>query len=174
MNKQIEDQLFGTLVYNEDLEEYCVKIEISPEQYIDLSIAVWKISADEAIKRAHEVFPRLQDREAALRRTTAVEKLTLYNEEWSPGEKIDVDEFARRIVLSSVAIYPEGNVDLWYADGDLFAGHWLGVRADSDLQFEDVELAGQNDSATMDLHHAVTLTYFFPDPSSNLTLRFAN
>ena len=84
----------------------------------------------------------MQLQEATLRRAAVLEKLALYNDQWRQGERIDADEFSRRIALSSVTIHPEGEVELWYADGDLFAGHWIAVSTDSELHFHHVELAG--------------------------------
>ena len=46
------------------------------------------------------------------------------------------------MALSLVTIHPEGEVELWYAAGDLFAGHWIAVSTDSELQFQHVEIAG--------------------------------
>ena len=48
------------------------------------------------------------------------------------------------MALSSVTIHPEGEVELWYADGDLFAGHWIAVSTDAELQFQHVELAAKH------------------------------
>lgn len=142
MSEPIEDELFGTLSYDASLRWYRAQVQFSPGQRVDLSISVEGVDPDAAIGRARQVFSRVQSQEAALRRAAACEKLALYNEQWNQGEKIDADEFSRRIALSSVTIHPEGEVELWYADGDLFAGHWIAVATDSELRFQHVELAG--------------------------------
>ena len=142
MSEQIEDELFGTLSYDVNVRWYRAKVEFYPSHRVELAISVEGIDPDMAIERARQVFPRVQLQEATLRRAAACEKLELYNEHWSEGEKIDADEFARRIALSSVTIHPEGEVELWYEDGNLFAGHWIAVSTNSELQFQHVEIAG--------------------------------
>ena len=142
MSEQIEDQLFGTLSYDASLRWYRGHVEFSPSHRVELDISVEGVDPDIAIERARQIFPRVQLQEAALRLAAACEKLALYNDQWSQGERIDADEFARRITLSSVTIHPEGEVELWYADGDLFAGHWIAVSTDAELQFQHVEIAG--------------------------------
>jgi hypothetical protein len=142
MSEQIEDELFGTLSYDARVRWYRARVEFSPSHRVELAISVEGVDADIAIERARRVFPRVQLQEAALRRAAACEKLALYNDQWSQGERIDAEEFSRRIALSSITIHPEGEVELWYADGDLFAGHWIAVSTDSELHFHHVELAG--------------------------------
>jgi hypothetical protein len=142
MSEPIKDKLFGSLRYDANVGRYRGQVEFSPGHRVELSVSVEGVDPDTAIERARQIFPRVQAQEAELRRAAAREKLALYNEHWSEGEKIDADEFARRIALSSVTIHPEGEVELWYADGNLFAGHWIAVSTDADLQFQHVEIAG--------------------------------
>ncbi|HEX5222252.1 MAG TPA: DUF2262 domain-containing protein [Verrucomicrobiae bacterium] len=142
MSELIKDELFGSLKYDVNLRWYLGQVEFSPGHRVELSISVEGVDPYAAIQRARQTFPRVQSREAELRRAAAREKLALYNDQWSEGEKIDANEFMRRIALSSVTIHPEGEVQLWYADGNLFAGHWIAVSTDSELQFQHVEIAG--------------------------------
>ena len=142
MSEPIEDKLFGTLSYDASVRWYRAQVEFSPGRRVELSISVEGVDPDAAVEQAHQIFPRVQSQGAALRRAAAQEKLALYNDHWSQGERIDADEFARRITLSSITIHPEGEVELWYSDGDLFAGHWIAVSTDSELQFQHVEPAG--------------------------------
>jgi len=142
MSEQIEDELFGTLSYDARLRWYRAQVEFSPSHRVELDISVEGVDPDMAIERARQIFPRVQLQEAALRLAAACEKLALYNDQWSQGERIDAKEFSRRIALSSITIHPEGEVELWYADGDLFAGHWIAVSTDAELQFQHVEIAG--------------------------------
>jgi hypothetical protein len=142
MRKPMEDALFGTLNYDANLRWYRGQVEFSLGRRVELSVSVEGVDPVSAIEHARQFFPRVQAQEAVLRRAAAREKLALYNEQWSEGEKIDADEFARRIALSSVTIHPEGEVELLYEDGGLFAGHWIAVSTDIELQFEHVEIAG--------------------------------
>jgi len=142
MSEPIEDELFGTLSYDARHRWYRAQVEFSPGHRVELDISVEGVDPDNAIERARQIFPRVQAQEAALRRAAVSEKLALYNNQWSQGERIDADEFSRRMALSSVTIHPEGEVELWYADGNLFAGHWIAVSTDAELQFEHVEIAG--------------------------------
>src|SRR5262249_32142795 len=153
MSIPFDDEFFGPLTWNERHRWYQAKVEFSPGHVIELSISAEGIDRDLAVEQAHEVFPRVQTQEPALRRAAADKLLALYNDHWreakrvepekfpksagagSAEKRIDADEFSRRIVLSSITIHPEGETDLWYDDGDLFAGHWILVSTDSKLQF---------------------------------------
>ena len=113
MSEPIEDKLFGTLSYDASVRWYRAQVEFSPGRRVELSISVEGVDPDAAVEQAHQIFPRVQSQGAALRRAAAQEKLALYNDHWSQGERIDADEFARRITLSSITIHPEGEVESW-------------------------------------------------------------
>ena len=31
------------------------------------------------------------------------------------------------MTLESIAVYPDGKLEFWFDDGDLFFGHWMSV-----------------------------------------------
>ncbi len=142
MSEIIHDELFGTLAYDESVRWYRGRVEFSPGFRVELCVSVEGVDPSVAIECARQIFPQVQKQEASLRLAAAFEKLALYNDQWSQGERIDAAEFARRITLSSIAVHSEGEIELWYADGDLFAGHWISVSTDSQLRIQFVELTG--------------------------------
>lgn len=72
------------------------------------------------------------------------ELLTLKNESWlEPGErKVSPMEFASRISLEAVSLYPDGSFVFWYDDGDLFWGHSIRVCGSADEGLTDTDVAG--------------------------------
>jgi len=142
MYPPIEDVLFGTLKYDASVGWYYAEVEFSPGQCVRVCISIEGFDPDTAVEQARGIFGAVQAEEGQLRRLAAQEKLSLYNDHWSQGERINQDEFARRMKFSSITFHPEGWIDLWYEDGDMFAGHSIMVAADPDLHFHHVELAG--------------------------------
>ena len=85
----------------------------------------------------------LPPREPEYRRAAASRLLDLYNRSWRDGEALDLDNFMRRLSVSSISIAPlELGATLYYADGGLFAGHFIEVFLDTDFSFSNVQLAG--------------------------------
>ncbi len=56
--------------------------------------------------------------------------LMLKNEIWLEDNEPEVtaDEFIRRLTVETVHIHPDGSVEFWHNDGDLFFGHMILVR----------------------------------------------
>jgi hypothetical protein len=70
--------------------------------------------------------------------------LDLANEEWLPPERprLSVREFIQAIRLEGIKFDGQSGVWFTFADGDIFAGHWLIVRARPDGVLDGHELAG--------------------------------
>ena len=91
---------------------------------------------------ARETFLRLRSSEIAAREYASGKLLRLYNEDWSSAPPIDDHTFAQRMTLEAVAIHEDGSATFSYRDGDLFAGHYIIVRADQNGDFLDANLCG--------------------------------
>jgi hypothetical protein len=73
--------------------------------------------------------------------------LPLYNDSWRDGEVIGMEEFMRRIYLAEIRVSPvdfgsPGCAILYYANGDLFAGHSIEVFLDADFNYVKSQIAG--------------------------------
>ena len=61
---------------------------------------------------------------------------------WNEEAAIDSAHFAACITLQTVIFYPDGSAELFYDDGDLFAGHVILVSLDTYGALQDATLAG--------------------------------
>jgi hypothetical protein len=75
----------------------------------------------------------------------AVSKLlSLKNECWldEDEQEISSTEFLNRMQLKSITVYPDGSVDFWHDDGDLFWGHSILVTGSLSDGVTDASIAG--------------------------------
>jgi hypothetical protein len=80
----------------------------------------------------------------AVERFLAGHYLDLANEQWLPPEqpRLSVEAFIKAIALEKVEFDGDGGVSFTFADGDVFAGHWLIARSRPDGVLAHHELAG--------------------------------
>lgn len=89
--------------------------------------------AEKVPAKFEEFFVSLPEKDLHFRQVAAANLLKLYNGTWSEGETISADEFAERITLNGLSFTEgEGTVEIYYDDGDLFAGHDIKVVASYD------------------------------------------
>ena len=67
---------------------------------------------------------------------------TVFNETWSEEGPIAREEFARRLELVEVSFGADGAPNLWYDDGDLFAGHNLSAYFDAAGRYRGANFFG--------------------------------
>ena len=102
---------------------------------------------DKRADKALTVFRRLQEDAAAWdkkARRYAAEQLLSCAIEWQ-GEDEDelcADEFIRRIRIESVNVSQDGEFELYYDDGDIFAGHVIIVSGNMEKGLYDAQFAG--------------------------------
>ena len=77
---------------------------------------------------ARAAFEKMRSSEMAAREFAADELLATHNDEWCEGKKIDRHEFVSRLVLTTIQVWPNGDAEIDFGDGDLFWGHEVGVR----------------------------------------------
>jgi hypothetical protein len=80
----------------------------------------------------------------AVERFLAGHYLDLANEQWLPPEqpRLSVEAFIKAISLENVDFDGSGGVSFTFADGDIFAGHWLIAHVRPDGVLAHHELAG--------------------------------
>ena len=139
----IQDEVFGPLRFDERARTYETTMQFAPGHSITVNIDSAGIASGEAIQKARAIYSVVAPREPEYRRAAASRLLDLYNRSWRDGEALDLDNFMRRLSVSSISIAPlELGATLYYADGGLFAGHCIEVFLDTDFSFSNVQLAG--------------------------------
>ncbi|MBR6044507.1 MAG: DUF2262 domain-containing protein [Ruminococcus sp.] len=91
---------------------------------------------DDAGCLAHlEEFCRDAERRDKEIRAYAADELTYLANDWRDDDHLDEEiteeDFARRIIISSVEMSSEGDWYVWFDDGDMFAGHSVRVSGDA-------------------------------------------
>jgi hypothetical protein len=77
------------------------------------------------------------------RKIAADSYLDEYNEKWSKGDLITKEEFIARMKIGSITIPDRKEVFLEFDDGsDMFWGHALSVRFNSEFDIQEVTLEG--------------------------------
>ena len=72
------------------------------------------------------------------------ELLPLKNETWlKDGESpFSVEKFKSRMMLQSISIYPNGDIEFWHDDGDLFWGHSIQISGSLDEGLSEADIPG--------------------------------
>lgn len=80
--------------------------------------------------------------EPLIRHKIAILLREFYNDSWLYESPLTPEELAQMISLHSVRILDEGDGDLSYTAGDLFAGHWVQVPIDANCELGEPEIHG--------------------------------
>jgi len=137
-----QDPVFGELTWEDHLEWWTGQVEVAPGQTLQVALSTTQEGLETLLPKARPLFSRLWREEAELRRATAEALLELYNTAWNEGPAIDGARLAACITLQAVTFYPDGSAELFYDDGDRFAGHILLVSLDAHGTLQDATLAG--------------------------------
>lgn len=102
---------------------------------------------DKRADKALTVFRRLQEDAAVWdkkARRYAAEQLLSCAIEWQDEDEDELcaDEFIRRIRIESVNVSQDGEFELYYDDGDIFAGHVIIVSGNMEKGLYDAQFAG--------------------------------
>ncbi len=87
--------------------------------------------AKEALAFARQLFEHQADWTRKVQDCAVKELLEVKNEAWlEEGESaVSAEAFRRRMILDSISIRPDGELEFSFLDGDLFWGHTIVVRA---------------------------------------------
>jgi hypothetical protein len=136
--------VLGRLSYDEDSRDYSGTLPLR-----DLKIAFrlerddngqFNAAEDRAVRFSRDPRSEID----AVTRFLAGHYLDLANEDWLPPERprLSVQGFIETVRLEEVKFDGDGGAWFTFADGDIFAGHWLIARARPDGVLAGHELAG--------------------------------
>jgi hypothetical protein len=91
---------------------------------------------------AKRIVATLDDFKRQVKEGAADHLYELYNSSWSDGKFIDRSEFLRRITLNTFRIAPDGAVEAFLDDGELFRLHVIVVQLDKQGRVTDATLEG--------------------------------
>ena len=125
---------FGSLAWNADLDWWSGAAEIAPGQRIDIHVQAANNPAElhADIVRAGRSWDWLRSHEPAVRTAVAGQMTEAHNGYCDPEDDVTEHQFAERLRLNSALFESDGTVELTYADGGLFGGHWIIVPIAAD------------------------------------------
>jgi hypothetical protein len=125
---------FGSLAWNADLDWWTGAAELAPGHRIDLHLQAVNAPAAlrAAVSRAAPAWERLLVGEPAIRAAVAAQMTDAHNDYCDPEDEVTEEQFADRLHLKSALFEGTGTVELTYADGGLFGGHWIIVPVAAD------------------------------------------
>lgn len=148
MSKTITDSYLGTIQYSDEHDWYQGKVNNTNSQTIEFNLLDLDIeeNLEEALEYVRMIIKDIVQHSLKYKLFAAEHLLELYNDTWSEEEIIDINEFANHISLEAINFYVyhemDNTAEIYYQDGDLFAGHAIIIRVDSQGNLEDADIAG--------------------------------
>jgi hypothetical protein len=89
------------------------------------------LKANASLAVAHSLWESQKAWDERVRAYAVKELLSLKNENWlgDDEQELSAKEFDSKMTLESITVYPDGLLEFWYSDGDLFWGHSIRVGA---------------------------------------------
>ena len=98
-----------------------------------------------ALKTAHTLFAEKDKWSQKIRMYAAAELVDLANDwlqEEDEIEEMTKEMFMDLMSLDTISVYPEGDFDFYFSDGDMFAGHSIVVEGNINGTFTRAQIAG--------------------------------
>ncbi|MBA4537302.1 DUF2262 domain-containing protein [Bacillus aquiflavi] len=100
-----------------------------------------------ALETAYALFKQEDEWSQKMKEYAAEELVELANDWLQDDEEAEFDEITKEIFiesmkLSTICVYPEGDFEVYYSDGDMFYGHSIIVCGNINGEFEAAEIAG--------------------------------
>ena len=136
--------VFGSLAWNADLDWWSGTAEVSPCHRIDLHVEAANDPAAlrVAVTQAWPAWDRLRAAEPSVRAAVAGQMTDAHNGYCDPADEVTPEQFADRLRLLSARFEASRAVELVYADGMLFGGHWIIVPVGADGTVGEASEAG--------------------------------
>ncbi|BAZ39603.1 hypothetical protein NIES4101_55570 [Calothrix sp. NIES-4101] len=138
----IYDEILGELAWDDDDECWSSQVQFTLEHIVNVTIDPDDAETGAVIMKSRQSFAKLQENELNIRRLISDQMLKIYNDNWNNGEIIDTQDFIDSIKLEDIVFYANGNIQLFYNDGYLFAGHGIIVSIDEYGNYQEAVLFG--------------------------------
>jgi hypothetical protein len=134
----------GLLRYEAEYSWYAVKIDVA-QLVVEIRLALDEDEAiDGALARCRNLVAKIVAYAEKANQFAAEHLLELKNTIWLDDDEAPLtsDQFQDRIILESITISPDGELDFFHNDGDMFWGHSVLVSIDQDDRFIEANIAG--------------------------------
>lgn len=139
-----EDEIIGTFTLDKRVNTFERKVDWL-EQSINLCFDNGtKEDIANTLKSIYQIVEAATEWDTKVRAFAAKKLLDLKNDDWTEDEEdtLTKEEFMTRISISSICVKPDGEVEFWLDDGDIFWGHTILVSGSVHDGLEDAELYG--------------------------------
>ena len=143
MSTEKSTRLFGTLIFNEDLDWFTGE-SLWIEESVEVSFHVdQNNNIDAGLKVAETLWQHQDSWKERIEDYAVQELLMLKNENWleEGQDTITPVEFKKLMKLQSIVFYPDGDFNFWYDDGDLFWGHSIAISGNLE-GLKDADIPG--------------------------------
>ena len=146
MRQTIQDNVLGMLIYDAKWDNYTGVVTFGDKQ-VRISIrfgSLPELVSEADISQARAAYLDIVARKTAIETEILREFIDLYNDEWRDRSNpiINQDEFLDTITPEQIDIALGQVQEVWYDDGDLFAGHLIDVRFKDDGSIREMGLTG--------------------------------
>ena len=133
----------GRLTWDDNFDWWQGQSEVNPGLIAEVNVTPAEGQDDTvAIAALQSFLVWFRSHEPEAREFAADQLLENYNDNWNDGSPISVKTFMNLLKLESVSVNPDSGAELYYEDGDLFAGHCIIVSMDEQRRFQDAGIAG--------------------------------
>lgn len=141
MSEPLHDPVLGPLRWDDHLDWWIGKVEVTPGRPIEIFISPENLPRDTVLDHARADLSRIRDREGEYRRWTARQ---VVGDSWNTeGEDLSLEAIVDLLRLASISFHPEGEADLYWDDQDrIYAGHNLVTDLGSDGNCIRVRMEG--------------------------------
>jgi hypothetical protein len=143
----IRDEVLGVLTLDRTRTHYQAERTVGDVRYeVMIRFGTEPDSRRDAgkIKALRGIVTAVEAGVPRYREAAADELLENYNAQWrnESDPPLSRAEFASRLTLDSIHIEPRGKIDVYFKDGDLFAGHFIELRLDTPDRVRTIGIAG--------------------------------
>lgn len=143
-----EDEFFGTFGLEKSVKLFEKSISWAREEgtlYFNWDEDGQQMKA--SLQTAFALFRDPEEWSAKIRAYAAEELVGLANNWLQDNEEAEIGEITKEMFihfmeLDSISVYPDGDFEIFFFDGDMFWGHSLIVRGNTNGTFESAEIAG--------------------------------
>ncbi|MEC2076139.1 DUF2262 domain-containing protein [Metabacillus fastidiosus] len=142
------DDIFGKFELNKGIKIFEREISWAGEEgnlYFD-----WDQDSNvmkSALETAYTLFNNQDEWSKKIRMYAAEELVELANDWLQDNDEAEIDEitkemFVNFMTLDSISVYPEGDFEIFFFDGDMFWGHCIIVDGNINGDFNSAQIAG--------------------------------
>lgn len=143
----VRDEMLGSLTFDRALSWYEGRRVLEGAEYKLAVVIEDPPDVERDAATLESLRARVGEIEAQLpryRHAAGEQLLVLYNDEWRDDDapRLTREQFTNRLVLASVYMHPDGGIDIFFGDADLFGGHQIHLRLDAPDAVPEVGLVG--------------------------------